>query len=126
MPVNDEDQHHAKRAHSPVSAGPKVHGIDITRFTQCAHWHSELDIIAIKHRCCEKYYGCISCHEALAGHEPDVWPRAEWATTRAVLCGRCRRELTIEEYLGSGSVCPGCKAGFNPGCAKHYELYFEK
>lgn len=116
-----DGQIHVNDATSP---GPKVHGIDITPLTQCAHWHSEKDIIAIKHKCCGAYYACISCHEALAAHEPRVWPRGEWST-KAVLCGRCRMELTIREYLGSGSMCPGCSAAFNPGCALHYELYFE-
>lgn len=126
MSANDEKRPQAEPSYPPISSGPKVHGIDVTPLTQCAHWHSDHDIVAIKHKCCGEYYGCISCHEALAGHEPDVWPRGEWATTRAVLCGRCRRELTIGEYLGSGNACPGCEAGFNPGCARHYELYFEK
>lgn len=113
---------------SPLSqAGPTVHGVDVTPTTQCAHWHSDLDVIAIKHRCCGRYYACISCHDALAGHPAEVWPRAEQraGTVKAVLCGRCRREMAAGEYLACGNVCPGCGAGFNPGCARHYGLYFE-
>lgn len=103
---------------------PTVHGVDVTPITQCAHWHSERDVIAIKHKCCGVYYACISCHEACAGHEPEVWPRSERGA-EVVLCGRCRRGLTVDEYLACGNTCPGCKAEFNPGCALHYELYFE-
>lgn len=103
---------------------PTVHGVNVSPTTQCAHWHSDLDIIAIKHKCCSEYYACISCHEALASHPTQVWPRHE-RHTKAVLCGSCRRELSIDEYLSCESKCPGCASGFNPGCAKHYELYFE-
>lgn len=107
---------------------PAVHGLAVTPLTQCAHWHSARDVIAIKHKCCGTYYACISCHAALANHAPAVWPlREQRGPARAVLCGRCGREWTVEEYLGCGNVCPGeaCGAAFNPGCAGHYELYFE-
>jgi uncharacterized CHY-type Zn-finger protein len=103
---------------------PFVHGVEVRPHTQCAHYHSERDIIAIRHKCCGEYYACIACHEALAGHLPQVWPRAE-RTTKAVLCGNCRTEMTISEYLASGNQCPQCQAAFNPGCANHYHLYFE-
>ncbi|KAG8161987.1 hypothetical protein KVR01_007752 [Diaporthe batatas] len=103
---------------------PFVHGVQVSPTTQCAHWHSDLDIIAIKHKCCGQFYACISCHEALAGHTPQVWARQE-RHERAVLCGSCSRQLSVDEYLSSGSRCPGCGSAFNPGCARHYELYFE-
>jgi len=103
---------------------PVVHGVEVRPHTQCAHYHSERDIIAIRHKCCGEYYACIACHEALAGHPPQVWLRAE-RTTNAVFCGNCRTELTISEYLASGNQCPQCQAAFNPGCANHYHLYFE-
>lgn len=117
----------ASSTSSSSSSPPIVHGIDVTPTTQCAHWHSERDVIAIKHKCCGRYYACISCHEALAGHAAEVWPRGGGADGAAevVLCGRCRRQMTADEYLGCGNVCPGCGAGFNPGCARHYNLYFE-
>ncbi|KAF3763264.1 CHY zinc finger family protein [Cryphonectria parasitica EP155] len=108
----------------PENPTPKVHGLNVTDRTQCAHWNSDLDIIAIRHKCCGEYYACISCHEAVAGHSAQVWARDE-RDTPAVLCGNCRRELTVAEYLGCGNTCPGCGAGFNPGCARHYDLYFE-
>jgi uncharacterized CHY-type Zn-finger protein len=107
------------------SPTPTVKGLDVTPRAQCSHWHSPRDIIAIRHKCCGQYYACISCHEALAGHPPQVWPRDEQRGAKAVLCGACRRELTVAEYLASGNACPGCRAEFNPGCALHYDLYFE-
>jgi uncharacterized CHY-type Zn-finger protein len=101
-----------------------VRGIDVTALTQCSHWHSERDIIAIRHKCCGDYYACITCHEALAGHKAEVWPKDRW-DIKAVLCGACGHEMTIAEYIACTSTCPGCQAAFNPGCAAHYPLYFD-
>lgn len=104
--------------------GNKVHGVDVDTETRCRHWNSPVDIIAIKFKCCGKWYPCNDCHSELAVHEPDQWTRSE-RDEKAVLCGGCGRQLSINEYLGSGNVCPGCERAFNPGCAKHYDLYFE-
>jgi len=103
---------------------PQVKGIQLDGETRCAHYRTPLDIIAIKLKCCGTYYACKDCHEALARHAIQVWPKHEW-TQKAVLCGRCRTELTINEYMASGNRCPVCGAEFNPGCAKHYRFYFE-
>ena len=103
---------------------PDVRGIDLDAETRCAHYHTALDIVAIKMRCCGVYYACKDCHVALAGHPIAVWPRGEWEA-RAVLCGACRVEMTIREYLESEVRCPACGAGFNPGCCKHHHFYFE-
>lgn len=110
-----------------AATAPTVRGLSVTPLTQCAHWHSARDVVAIRHACCGEYYACVDCHTTLTAdaHAPRVWPRAEHANVRAVLCGRCRRELTVAEYLACGSACPGCRAEFNPGCARHYHLYFE-
>jgi uncharacterized CHY-type Zn-finger protein len=110
----------------PASTPPatQVHGLSLTLSTQCAHWNSALDIIAIKHACCSKFYACISCHNELESHEPAVWPIAQ-RDERAVLCGQCKYVLTVDEYLHSGSRCTSCGAGFNPGCKGHWGMYFE-
>lgn len=92
--------------------------------TRCEHYHSELDIIAIKFKCCDKYYSCYQCHEETAGHAVQTWDKDEWGT-KAILCGNCKAELTINEYMRSGNQCPNCKAPFNPNCSKHYHLYFQ-
>ena len=108
----------------PGSDTTQVHGVSVTPLTQCAHWHSALDIIAIRHASCLKYYACITCHNELETHEPAVWPlslRGE----RAVMCGQCRYELRVDEYMQSGSCCTNCQAAFNPKCKGHWELYFE-
>ena len=41
-----------------------------------------------------------------------------------MLCGPCGAELAIRAYLGV-SACPDCGTRFNPGCADHYDRYFE-
>jgi uncharacterized CHY-type Zn-finger protein len=107
-----------------VRQGLEVRGIEVDAQTRCAHYRSAADIVAIKMRCCGVYYACKDCHVALAGHAIAVWPRGEW-DARAVLCGACGVEMTIREYLECESRCPGCGAGFNSGCRKHWHFYFE-
>jgi uncharacterized CHY-type Zn-finger protein len=107
-----------------ASARPEVRGVDLDAETRCAHYHSPLDIVAIKMRCCGDYYACKDCHEALAGHAIRVWPCAEWVEA-AILCGACGEELSIAAYLAAGDRCPACGAPFNPGCRHHYHFYFE-
>ena len=102
---------------------PPVHGLDLDPETRCAHWRSDLDVIAIKMACCGTYYACRDCHDALAGHPAAVWPKAQWDAP-AVLCGVCGTELSVHAYLASGNRCPNCAAAFNPGCHKHRHLYF--
>ncbi|KAF2025351.1 zinc finger CHY domain-containing protein [Setomelanomma holmii] len=109
---------------SAASPSPQVHGISVSPLTQCAHWNSLLDIIAIKHFCCNKFYACISCHDECESHCSGVWPRSR-RDEKAVLCGACKHILTVDEYMDSGSRCTSCKSGFNPGCENHWGLYFE-
>jgi uncharacterized CHY-type Zn-finger protein len=103
----------------------RVKGKLVDQQTRCEHYHSALDIIAIKFKCCGDYYPCYQCHGECADHEPAVWKKEEW-NTKAVLCGACKQELTINEYLGSNNSCPHCNSAFNPGCSKHHHLYFQK
>ena len=107
-----------------MSHRPLVCGIDLDAKTRCAHYHSNLDIIAIKMKCCDTYYACKDCHDALADHASNVWPRDEWDRA-AVLCGACGSELSVNAYLSCANQCPSCKALFNPGCRNHYHFYFE-
>ena len=103
----------------------EVRGVDLDPQTRCAHYHGPTDIIAIKMKCCGIYYACNDCHQALADHETKVWPQREW-NEKAILCGACGTELTINQYLARQSVCPNCRADFNPKCSHHYHLYFEE
>lgn len=92
--------------------------------TRCIHYHSPLDIIAIKFKCCDVYYPCYECHKKEAGHIAMLWTKEE-RDSKAILCGNCKEELSITEYFNSGNECPQCKAAFNPKCSNHYYLYFE-
>ncbi len=107
-----------------MSARPEVRGLDLDPQTRCAHWRSPLDIVALKLRCCETYYACRDCHDALAGHAARVWPTAERAALMA-LCGACGAQMSARQYLASDDRCPTCDAPFNPGCRLHRHLYFE-
>src|SRR5262249_26440886 len=104
--------------------GIPVCGVALDAQTRCAHYHSELDRIAIKFKCCQVYYACYQCHEAAAEHAAQVWPRRAF-TEHAILCGACGEALTIAQYLQCHAVCPACQARFNPGCRQHGHLYFE-
>ncbi|WP_087002914.1 CHY zinc finger protein [Gulosibacter sp. 10] len=101
---------------------PRVLGPTIDDETRCVHYHGPTDVIAIKFKCCDEYYPCHRCHEEAAGHPARQWPERE-ALEPAVLCGRCRRELPVLEYMAV-SACPGCGARFNERCSLHYPLYF--
>jgi uncharacterized CHY-type Zn-finger protein len=102
----------------------EVKGNPVDDQTRCKHYHSLLDIIAIKFKCCNEYFPCYQCHEEVTDHEAKVWKKDEW-NTKAILCGTCKEELTINEYFQSNNHCPHCSAAFNPNCSKHYHLYFE-
>jgi uncharacterized CHY-type Zn-finger protein len=104
--------------------GQVVHGVGIDAETRCAHWHGPTDVIALRMKCCGRWYPCFDCHAELVEHPPEVWPLAE-RDAGAVLCGACGAVLGIDAYLGCESTCPECTAAFNPGCALHHHLYFE-
>lgn len=103
----------------------EVKGLLVDDATRCEHYHSELDIIAIKMHCCNTYYACITCHNLLAQHPSTVWPK-NCFNEKAILCGSCKTELTINEYLNSNNICKNCNSNFNPKCSNHYHLYFEQ
>ena len=105
--------------------GEAIYGVDIDPQTRCAHYHSSLDIIAIKFKCCGRWFPCYECHAETTDHPALVWPVDE-RDMKAILCGNCGHQLTIAEYFGSESMCNSCRAHFNPGCEDHYDLYFER
>ncbi|WP_099586442.1 CHY zinc finger protein [Pseudomonas sp. 2822-17] len=98
--------------------------VRVDQNTRCKHYSTAHDIIAIKFKCCNTYYPCYQCHEELADHQPVLWDKNEWSHTKAILCGVCATELTIQEYMDCDSICPNCQSPFNVGCQKHYHLYF--
>lgn len=104
--------------------GQVVEGCETDEETRCAHYHKEIDRIAIKFYCCDTYFPCYECHAEKGCGHPDVWPKKKF-NEKAILCGACGHELTVEEYLDCKSECPKCTAAFNPGCNLHRHLYFQ-
>ena len=96
----------------------------IDQATRCQHYHTGKDIIAIRFYCCNRYFPCHLCHEAYGCGKGEVWPREKF-NEKAILCGSCKTELTINQYINSDNTCPNCQASFNSGCSLHYHLYFE-
>ncbi|MEI5908319.1 CHY zinc finger protein [Bacillus spongiae] len=101
-----------------------IQGVQMDHQTRCKHYAKNVDIIAIKFKCCQTYYPCYQCHQELTDHLPIIWSKAE-QNEKAILCGNCKQELTIEQYKKCQSRCPLCLASFNPGCENHSHLYFE-
>lgn len=101
----------------------RVFGRIVDDQTRCIHYRTPKDVIAVKFKCCGRYYPCHLCHDEAAGHPPQTWQREQWQEP-AILCGVCKREMTIRIYLGSTS-CPNCNAQLNERCAAHAHLYFD-
>lgn len=101
-----------------------VRGLDVDPETRCAHYDSDRDVLAFAFPCCEPYYPCYRCHDAIADHDRTLWPRAA-RDRRAVLCGACGARSSIAAYLADPLACPACGVPFNPGCHEHHDRYFE-
>jgi uncharacterized CHY-type Zn-finger protein len=101
----------------------EVFGQTIDDQTRCVHYGTAVDIIAIKFHCCRRYYPCHLCHAEGESHAATQWPTADRAEL-AILCGECRSELSVAEYL-TVTACPRCHAEFNEGCRLHSHYYFE-
>lgn len=101
----------------------KVYGAVVDDETRCTHYHTEKDIIAIKFKCCNEYYPCYRCHEEYAVHKIERWEKHEF-DVKAILCGHCKTELTIYEYMNTRQ-CPNCLHSFNERCEAHYPVYFQ-
>ncbi|MGP4060712.1 CHY zinc finger protein [Halobacillus sp. H74] len=99
-----------------------VKGTAVDPQTRCAHYNTEVDIIAIKFHCCQEYYACYYCHQDHADHPPTKWPQEKW-NQQGILCGNCQHELTIQEYMEVRG-CPKCHHTFNERCSLHHPLYF--
>ena len=100
-----------------------VYGQTTDDMTRCVHYATAFDIVAIKFKCCGRYYPCFQCHADGETHPAERWPEAEWSE-QAILCGQCRTELTITEYRRA-TACPSCGAAFNERCSLHAHLYFD-
>ncbi|WP_080506069.1 CHY zinc finger protein [Halorubrum sp. BV1] len=101
-----------------------LRGVAVDSETRCAHWDSPVDVVALRFGCCEAYYPCDACHDAVTNHEAEPWPRNRFDES-AALCGRCRATLPARVFLDADDACPCCGVAFNPGCRAHVDRYFE-
>ena len=102
----------------------QINGLLVDDQSRCQHYHSTLDIVALKCSGCLKYYACYQCHDSLEEHSFRAYP-CQLKQDKVLICGVCRHEMTIEEYQ-QALVCSHCHSAFNPACSKHYDIYFEK
>ncbi|WP_323674693.1 CHY zinc finger protein [Halorubellus sp. PRR65] len=102
----------------------EVFGVAVGPATRCAHYDTDRDVVAIRFACCERFYPCHACHDAVADHEATQWPRERFEEL-AVLCGACATGLSVATYLDCEHACPECGHAFNPGCAAHADRYFD-
>ncbi|PWU70358.1 CHY zinc finger protein [Gracilibacillus dipsosauri] len=102
---------------------PKIYGLTVDNQTRCKHYHNVKDIIAIKFKCCHKFYPCYKCHQECENHSIELWSAKE-REEKAIICGVCGVELTINQYINTNH-CLHCKSRFNERCENHYHLYFE-
>ncbi|NEU57973.1 CHY zinc finger protein [Halorussus sp. MSC15.2] len=103
--------------------GRTARGVEVGPETRCAHYDTDRDVVALRFACCDEYYPCFRCHDAAADH--DAERVSVESSASAVLCGVCGAELTPREFVDGTHECPECGVEFNPGCADHYELYFD-
>ena len=54
----------------------QVYGAVVDEETRCTHYHTEKDIVAIKFKCCDRYYPCYLCHEEYADHPIERWAKS--------------------------------------------------
>ncbi|SFL91388.1 Uncharacterized protein, contains Zn-finger domain of CHY type [Gracilibacillus orientalis] len=101
----------------------EIFGFPIDSAGRCKHYYGENDIVSIKFTCCNRYFPCYKCHDESTDHERQLWQKEDFQE-KAILCGNCFNELTIDAYIHY-QQCDNCNATFNPNCAKHYSKYFE-
>jgi len=102
----------------------QIDGVEISPETQCKHYPSNLDVVAIRLPCCKTYYSCIFCHEELSGHNVVKWNKSQ-IEEEAVFCGICKSTISIADYVSGDNHCPKCNAKFNPKCKDHCYFYFD-
>jgi uncharacterized CHY-type Zn-finger protein len=102
----------------------RVYGVGVDDATRCVHYDTDRDVVAIRFACCDRYYPCHACHDAVTDHDSERVPREAFADP-AVLCGACGTTLSVPTYLDADHACPACEHPFNPGCATHADLYFD-
>lgn len=80
--------------------------------TPCTHYHGETDVVAINFKCCGDYYPCYKCHDESVNDPRERWSK-EIFSNKAILCGKCMTECSINEYM-THQRCLQCETNFNP------------
>src|SRR5699024_8847876 len=101
----------------------KIHVLTVDDESRCTHYHTPLDIIAIKFKCCNKFYSCYKCHNENENHEIIRWEKDEF-DEQAIICGVCNQTRSTNDYMLS-EVCQHCSAIFNHRCKYHHHIYFK-
>ncbi len=102
-----------------------VQGIDVDDAGRCAHYQTQLDIVSFRLPCCDGFWACRECHDALhPEHLVQVWGPDEWRR-RIVLCGACKGRFSLKVYSADHTRCPKCFVPWNPNCIYHHALYFQ-
>ncbi|EPY54030.1 hypothetical protein SPOG_02747 [Schizosaccharomyces cryophilus OY26] len=104
-----------------MSIPSTIYGLLVDDWSRCQHYHSELDIVALRCFACKRFYACFTCHNILESHRFEPWK--ETPNLFPVLCGACKHNLTRDQYQQT-SNCPNCERPFNPNCRKHKSYYF--
>lgn len=107
-----------------MSIKREVFGLHLDSESRCIHYHSDKDVVSILFKCCNKWYACCNCHDALENHPIKKWEPCEFKRL-AIQCGKCFCQIKIESYLEGENRCPSCKAHFNPKCKEHWDIYFD-
>ncbi|WP_197088464.1 CHY zinc finger protein [Corynebacterium occultum] len=100
--------------------GGVVRGRGLDEQGRCAHYQSELDVIANRCATCGQWWACFQCHREQADHPFGRMP----LDVPAARCGSCGWEMDYDEYSRI-EKCGGCGHPFNPGCSAHAPLYFK-
>ncbi|WP_216847089.1 CHY zinc finger protein [Granulicella sp. L60] len=106
-----------------VTPVTEILGLDVDYQTRCEHSNSPLDVFAIRHKCCGRYYACQRCHDEMAGHPTIHWNTDEQDSMGA-FCGICRTEVSIRAYLSSIDRCPNCSSLFNTEFGSQNSAFF--
>jgi len=124
----DDGGTHARRTTTPPQTDDRfpvpVCGVEVDAETRCTHYDGARDVVALRFPCCETYFPCFRCHDAVTDHESERITRASFGDP-AVLCGVCGTTLSVSTYLECDDSCPDCTASFNPGCRRHRDRYFD-
>lgn len=98
----------------------QIRGIDVDAEGRCAHYHTELDVVANRCTLCGEFWACHECHAELAGHS---FGRVGEGVP-AVMCGVCGLIMDHATYVAA-PCCPSCGHAFNPRCLLHAHKYFQ-